>query len=153
MQRIIYLSTSSRLMEKQDIKDILRASRRNNPSADITGMLAYHDGAFFQVLEGPRDAVRTLLARIDGDPRHSNMLTMWSETVSTRCFRDWNMAYLGFDDAADDADLNPQSGGSLSLREVAAHARNMTDDKRVNLLLTSFLRNFRDLEIVTTSQH
>ena len=51
MRRIIYLSTSSVILPEDEVQDILKISRANNTRDGVSGLLVYHDGSFFQVLE------------------------------------------------------------------------------------------------------
>ncbi|MDQ2842373.1 MAG: BLUF domain-containing protein, partial [Acidobacteriota bacterium] len=52
----VYIS-SARLQREDEIVDILRVSRKNNEQAGLTGLLAYKDGNFLQILEGPKEKV------------------------------------------------------------------------------------------------
>lgn len=141
MRRIVYLSASRGMLSEADIHQILNVSWRNNAADGITGMLAYHDGAFFQVVEGPDPAVDTLMARISQDPRHRNLLTLWSGQVTSPSFPEWTMAFLSLTGG-----VQAGEDGAVSLKDVAIKARSMTDDRRINLLLASFLNNFWDFQ-------
>ncbi|HEX8658114.1 MAG TPA: BLUF domain-containing protein, partial [Hymenobacter sp.] len=75
--------------------ELLEQSRRHNAAAGITGLLLYSDGRYVQVLEGPRDKVRALYARIRKDPRHSHLVTICEGPGPTRWFTQWSMG-LGY---------------------------------------------------------
>ena len=138
MRRVTYISAATRLLSPEDIRDILAVSRRNNQRDGISGMLAYHDGSFFQVIEGPEDAINALLDRIERDPRHGSVLPLLSAEVESRAFPEWRMAYVDL--------MQPEGApGVLQLRQIADQARTLTDDRRINTLLASFVRGFRDL--------
>lgn len=71
---------------------ILSVASRNNARDGITGLLAVSGGDFIQVVEGPADRVRALMARIAGDPRHADIVVLDEQRVSGRLFSDWAMA-------------------------------------------------------------
>ena len=72
---------------------ILEQSRTNNAAIDVTGMLLYESGAFFQVLEGERSVVEALYKRLAGDERHGNVIKLIQEPIEQRSFGDWSMGY------------------------------------------------------------
>jgi hypothetical protein len=49
---LAYTSISSHHMAHEELLTLLAQSRKNNLPTDITGMLMYMEGCFFQVLEG-----------------------------------------------------------------------------------------------------
>ena len=83
---IIYISRATDCVSEESLQDILKASRHNNPSTGVSGMLLYKDGEFMQALEGEQEAVLKLMNRIAGDPRHSDILTL-SKSYTTQVFQ------------------------------------------------------------------
>ena len=61
----------------------------------ITGVLAFGDGRFVQVLEGPDAAVDGLFCRIRDDPRHQDVRVLCVAPISVRQFPISSMAYVG----------------------------------------------------------
>ena len=51
--QLLYLSNAKPELKQEELDSILRVSRANNPSQDITGLLVFANGVFIQVLEGP----------------------------------------------------------------------------------------------------
>ena len=93
LERIVYCSracvpTSSLLV----IADILAVSQRNNVRDGLTGALAISDGWFLQVLEGAPAALDGLLRRLEGDPRHGDVVVLSREPTKGRLFSEWSMA-------------------------------------------------------------
>ena len=43
MHRIVYTSSSTRLMSEKRLQELLAVSRRNNQRDGISGLLIYHD--------------------------------------------------------------------------------------------------------------
>jgi len=95
---LTYVSFATREMGEDDLKDILAASRRNNPKQDITGMLLYRDRYFIQALEGEDRDVTALYKKIEKDPRHSNVLLVGKDEINERSFGDWSMGFKNLDD-------------------------------------------------------
>ena len=100
---LVYVSTGSSRFSPRELGDILAASRSNNAAIGVTGILLYRDGNLMQVLEGDEPAVRTLYERIEGDPRHHGVITVWETEEPERQFPDWSMAFrdlAGVDEAS-----------------------------------------------------
>ncbi len=143
MLRIVYLSSTPAMLTPDDLSAILRVARHNNARDGITGMLAYHEGNIFQVIEGPEAAVNALWARLMRDPRHRGVLKLWSGPVSERAFEAWHMALLPAH-----AYRQVMQGGALSLRDLVQGTRPQVADRQVDLLLSHFLSSFRDLAML-----
>jgi hypothetical protein len=89
----VYTSVATAPLDDAGLSDILTASRKNNSKVDVTGILLHRDGRFIQFLEGPEAAVRTVLARIEADPRHDKVRVLLEDTIATRQFAEWTMGY------------------------------------------------------------
>lgn len=89
----VYSSAASHALSDEELNDILVASRRNNYRDNVTGLLLYVEGNFFQVLEGKQDNVEALYERILRDPRHSRVVQLVSGYHPTRQFPNWTMAF------------------------------------------------------------
>ncbi|GJE13251.1 BLUF domain-containing protein [Methylobacterium longum] len=77
------------------IQQILDASQRNNAKVGVTGALMFNDGAFAQVLEGPRRGVEDTFERIQRDPRHGDVTVLQCGPAESRGFANWSMAFVG----------------------------------------------------------
>ncbi len=93
MYQIVYVSTATQEYGQDELTRILAASRRNNSRDGVTGMLCYHGGTFFQMLEGPRDKVEAVMKRVAADPRHYGVMVLLEQEVSSRELPDWSMAF------------------------------------------------------------
>ena len=85
-------STTSNLTEEA-LNIILSESRENNKANNISGILLYQDGSFFQVLEGGRTQIDDLYRKISADKRHSNVTKIIEEEIEERSFGEWTMGY------------------------------------------------------------
>jgi hypothetical protein len=90
---LVYVSTATIRWSDTDLDQLLEQSRRDNLIADITGLLLFKDGNFMQILEGPKDAVLALLARIRSDTRHERLMVIFEEERQHREFKDWSMGF------------------------------------------------------------
>lgn len=95
--QIMYISTMVGTVTPQDCATIAQRSATNNRRDDVTGLLLFNSRRFLQVLEGPRDAVDRIFARIYGDPRHRAVVKLREGQIDAREFGAWAMA---FDDPA-----------------------------------------------------
>jgi hypothetical protein len=97
MYLIVYVSSAVELFSDAELTELLKKSRQNNGSLDITGMLLYRDGNFLQLLEGPREAVLTLVEKIKKDPRHHGFLALLQQEQKDREFAGWEMGFKRID--------------------------------------------------------
>lgn len=92
MYRIIYLSTAVNLFSQNELELLLDKSKANNSKLGITGLLITKGKTFLQCLEGPKEDVIKLYAKIQKDPRHKVTLLIDEPTVD-RLFPSWSMGY------------------------------------------------------------
>jgi hypothetical protein len=93
VHRVIYVSSETSPFSEQQLEELLQKSRLHNLAAEITGMLLYKDGKFMQTLEGPREAVLTLLEKIRSDPRHGKFTLLMEAPILKRSFGSWSMGF------------------------------------------------------------
>ncbi|MBB6519827.1 BLUF domain-containing protein [Pseudoteredinibacter isoporae] len=90
----IYCSaTTEEELSAEGLEAILEQSRTNNQKCDVTGILLFESGAFFQVLEGDEAVVDALYRKIEMDPRHQRVTKLISEPIEERAFGEWSMGY------------------------------------------------------------
>lgn len=89
----IYASAASRDFKTEELAELLHVSRENNAKLGLTGMLLYAEGSFFQVLEGHRDVVAALYAKIERDQRHEQVTMVIREPIPKRYFDAWTMGF------------------------------------------------------------
>lgn len=95
LQQLVYLSSAVGPLGMADLEEILLASRRNNAAAGVTGLLLFHDGCFFQALEGPGPDVHAIFGRIRRDPRHTGTIVLQDRPSTERAFASWSMGFVG----------------------------------------------------------
>ena len=89
----IYSSVASADFREDDLPELLKKSRNANAAVGITGMLAYINGNFLQIIEGTETSIDHLLATISKDPRHKRIFVFVREPIATRSFYDWSMGF------------------------------------------------------------
>jgi len=92
---LVYFSRSVIQPDRVDaeIRSILDAARKKNPTRGVTGALLFSGGFFAQVLEGPLDAVQSTFEHIKTDSRHAEVSMLSCKPITSRSFADWSMAY------------------------------------------------------------
>ena len=93
--RFAYYSKPSKEFRCTGIESILTAARKNNDRLDVTGLLVQTPTHFMQVLEGRREAVSQILARIMADPRHSDVTLYGAMEIDCRWFAQQQMGFVG----------------------------------------------------------
>jgi hypothetical protein len=124
IKRIKYISRFDRPHTEADIEAIGEQSRANNEQLDLTGMLMASGGLFYQVLEGPAEAVDEVYARIATDSRHTDLLLLDSEENVERLYPDWSMEIINLD-AASNVRLFPLKALMKAVFEQTRLAENM----------------------------
>ncbi len=124
IHNLVYCSQASADLDDEVIASIIATARHHNPRLGITGLLVFGQGIFFQWLEGPRDNVTGLLARIAADTRHTNLVVLSQEDdIRDRLFPEWDMEWV---EAAD-------------IREVLEDALEQSADEKQQRMLSQML--------------
>lgn len=101
--RLVYASKatfkafkSEQGMDK-NVASILATARRENRKNNLVGALYYGSGCFFQCLEGTKDDIDTLYAKLQKDPRHTQLQILSTQPISKIRFSSWEMKYATID--------------------------------------------------------
>ena len=140
LYQTIYVSSAAGMPSQSVLDDILATSRHNNAADDISGLLLFHDGNFFQVLEGPEEKVVACYNRIRQDSRHTGCIVMLSGEIEARNFASWDMGFIPF------ADLDGnQQKSFIDIRDIGRSAKmqEAEQQKAVALMLNAFLLTLR----------
>ncbi len=92
--RLLYASRANKPLAADTIEAILTASRKNNLTLGVTGLLCHSGDIFMQLLEGGREAVNQLYTKIANDPRHGNVILLDYEEIDERRFASWTMGQV-----------------------------------------------------------
>lgn len=97
MKQLCYVSesTANQQPRLEDLTAILSEARHFNYKHDITGVLYYSNGQFFQCLEGESLVLEQLINKLEKDTRHKNIEVFEIKEILTRRFKTWSMKYVG----------------------------------------------------------
>ena len=126
LERLVYRSDVVDPSEgPMDLSDVVAISVRNNGRRRITGALALHVGVFVQVLEGEPEALTTLMAEIEADPRHRNVRVLARWPVQAQLFIGWAMVLIDTRKLSPHlAKLLSQTGSGVQVTTVIADLAN-----------------------------
>lgn len=93
MIRLTYASTAIADFSPENLLSLLKTSRINNGARNITGILIYTHGTFFQVLEGDEAAVNATFETIKKDKRHKDVILLEKVPITERAFPYWSMGF------------------------------------------------------------
>lgn len=101
-----------------EIANILTVARDFNSSHQITGVLYYSHGQFFQYIEGLESVIENLFDRIAVDPRHSFIHYYGTLPTEQRRFKNWSMKYVQGDSKIRELIEQHQKDHPLSSQQV-----------------------------------
>ncbi len=138
----IYTSTAAANFSPDDLVQLLTKAREKNSQVGVTGLLVHKDGRFMQLLEGPREAVEKVWARIQADSRHAKLTVLLDGFTKERQFSEWSM---GFRDL-NSAEARSIHGYSDFLNTPLDGTEFKTSPSRGQRLLLSFKKSSEECE-------
>lgn len=90
---LAYVSSATHNLSETELERLLDSARRHNEQAQVTGALLYHDGSFFQYLEGPDAEVDAAYARITASRQHRGLIRLMRRPIERRHFDGWLMGF------------------------------------------------------------
>ena len=133
-----YVSTEAVKFSEEALVTLLSEARNANADRDVTGLLLYREGSFYQVLEGSESAVMATFHDIEGDPRHKEVRILFNGETDAREFADWKMGFLNLDGV----DVDTLSGFSDFMTRDAQpqeFLENLSRGKRLALMFRTLL--------------
>ena len=91
--QLIYLShiTATGLSNSSTLNDIAEVANKLNKIDNITGILCYGNGYFFQCVEGTEQALTNLKNRLLVDDRHKDLKIFDFSAIDERRFEGWSL--------------------------------------------------------------
>ena len=91
--QLIYLShiTATGLSNSSTLNDIAEVANKLNKIDNITGILCYGNGYFFQCVEGTEQALTNLKNRLLVDDRHKDLKIFDFSSIDERRFEGWSL--------------------------------------------------------------
>jgi len=93
MNYLIYVSTSAKLLNNNELSELLEESRENYNNKGITGMMLYSNGTIFQALEGEEEQLDQVFCSLQNDDLHKGVIKLKEGKERTRTFSDWSMGF------------------------------------------------------------
>jgi blue light- and temperature-responsive anti-repressor len=86
MKCFAYLSHAAGAETETSLAELAQGCRTFNAQVGVTGVLTYVEGRFAQLVEGPRDGVDEVIARINASRRHRDITALGETVVASRAF-------------------------------------------------------------------
>lgn len=96
--RVLYVSRAVGPQTTTVTAAILATAQAFNQAHGISGVLCQGRGLYLQVLEGERNVVHALYARITADTRHTEVVMLRLEEIVQRRYATWAMALVDLSD-------------------------------------------------------
>ncbi len=91
LSTLAYRSRAVPSFSTNELEPLLESARARNRAADVTGLLIYDNGRFFQWLEGPRENLSSIWRLIRSDARHTDIEVLDDTMSPARLFGQWDM--------------------------------------------------------------
>ena len=79
---VSYVSTCAPNLSNEIISDLFENAVKFNNQENITGFLIHSNDNFYQFIEGEKDSIAKLYAKIEKDNRHTNLIKFIEKPVS-----------------------------------------------------------------------
>jgi Sensors of blue-light using FAD len=133
--QLIYASAAVKPFTPPELRDLLAVARGKNTPIEVSGLLLYNQGSFFQILEGEEDTVEALYQKIGKDPRHTKVLLLLKRKLEERNFGEWSMGF---------ADVARMSAGAPGFMELLNASSSFLDLQGDAKLLGRLVDGFQD---------
>lgn len=93
LSAVIYRSRALTLQSDLDLFHLLSQARDRNARLELSGMIVYDRGFFFQWLEGNDAQLGDVWNSIRRDSRHHDVLVLADQRIPDRLFQNWHMRF------------------------------------------------------------
>ena len=126
LETFVYCSLAADGVDDAEVGRMITFAQRRNVARDITGVLVFGCGVFFQWVEGPPAQVKDLIVSLHGDPRHHDIVALdRSVEKRERLYPNWQMELVGADDInvvlQDALEAAEDENNIAALRRILAH--------------------------------
>ena len=105
LHQILYVSQLAPDQPPNVVGRIVTLARSRNAADGITGLLVFDGMRFCQHFEGPPEQVQALMARLNSDPRHTDLRVLHQGRVAQRHYQRFEMGLAETDQRDDLADI------------------------------------------------
>jgi len=99
------LCTANRLLTNSDVNELLDFVKVKNNSLNITGILMYSDGIFFQILEGEKTIIKELFKKILLDSMHYDIIKIFDHEMEEPSFSKYNSSFSTINKRSEHSEL------------------------------------------------
>ena len=126
LETFVYCSRAAEGVDAAEVTRLVEFSQTRNVARQITGVLVFGSGVFFQWVEGPPAEVRALIENLHGDSRHHDIVTLdRSVELRERLYPHWEMEQVEASDireVLEDALETAEDPGNIAaLHRILAH--------------------------------
>ncbi len=132
LKTISYVSTAHPTLTDSDINELLETVKERNNAYNITGILMYSSGNFFQVIEGQRDILLEVYEKIKLDQRHFNLIKIFDREIADTSFSEYHSSFTVV------TEKNNNQEFQLFLKEQKSH--NPDIFKNISYLAHKFMK-------------
>ncbi len=93
LRSIAYVSHATRAFIPEDFDALLVDARMFNATVEVTGVLFYHAGKFFQYIEGQDNSIAGVYQRIVQSSSHTGIEKLLDTEIRHRYFETWHMGF------------------------------------------------------------
>ncbi|MGB3608523.1 MAG: BLUF domain-containing protein [Psychroserpens sp.] len=133
---ISYRSFAVDSMTQDDLRDLVFYARTKNFDLGITGCLIYHEGMFFQLIEGTKTQVLDLFNDINRDKRHKDVEVINRGYKREKDFENWSLASIN-----DQSISGIPDQSSTKLLDISDSLTKIDKDSIITLNLWKKVRN------------
>ena len=102
---ICYISTAKYSIQTHELDHVYKITLKNNFKKNISGILIFNNGHFFQILEGEETVLKELFKKIKSDERHHNIIILLDKKNNHRIFEDYRYGFSVITNKKDIIDL------------------------------------------------
>ena len=126
LETFVYCSRAAEGVDAAEVTRLVEFSQTRNVARQITGVLVFGSGVFFQWVEGPPAEVRALIENLHGDSRHHDIVTLdRSVELRERLYPHWEMEQVEASDiraVLEDALETAEDPGNIAaLHRILGH--------------------------------
>jgi hypothetical protein len=126
LEMFVYCSRAAEGVDNAEVDRIIEFSQSRNADRDITGILVFGSGVFFQWVEGPPREVERLIVSLHADFRHYDIVELDRNIERReRLYADWDMERVEPDDIRavlqDALDSTEDEINIAALKRILAH--------------------------------
>ena len=94
LHTICYISNAKPELSNREIEEVFEVTSHNNNEFDVSGILLYNMGHFFQVIEGEEEHIIDLYEnKIKVDPRHEEIFEVYNKATTKPVFLEYDSKF------------------------------------------------------------